>query len=742
MTHKYPAARAGLVFLLAAPALAVAETTQRWEQESFADFEKGKAENVSIRSNGKLELGPKVEELFETPAAYIWALATDSKGNVFAGGGPEASVYRIGTDGRKTTFFKTDALEVHALAIDSQDNVYAATFPDSKVYKIDPSGKFEIFFDPGVNYIWAMAFDRKGDLFIATGNDGVIYRVTPAGESSEFYDTEESHVRTLGFTSSGDLVVGTDPGGLILRISRRAGETPKGFVLYQSSRKEITALVVAPDGTIYAAGVGSRTAVPPAGAPPPTVTAVTATQASSGAPGPPQPTMAPTPAPQAAAPPGGAPRVVGGSEIYRIAPDGEPRVIWNTPSDIVYSLAVGKDGKLIAGTGDQGRLIRVDSETASMLLLTSTSSQITALAPSRNGGILAGMSNISKIAKVGPDLAPEGSFESEIFDAEIFSTWGRLEWRGETPGGASIAVSARSGNMSGTARNWSDWSAGVTSTEGGPSGATASRFAQWRAVLKAGNGGSSPVLDAVSLYYRPKNIEPVISEIQVAPANYRFVTSPLTTKTKNLSLPPLGNTATRRRRTTNVTSATGHTLAPEPGAIGVRWSANDENGDDLVAKVEIRGEGERNWILVEDEIMGDFATWDSTSYPDGLYRVRITVSDRASNPAAEALSSARISEPFVIDNGEPRIANLTAIAEGGRLRVRFEASDSTSVLDRAECSLNGGEWKPVLPASGLFDSKGLSFDFLTGEAGAGEHTVAVRVYDEHANVAAAKTVVR
>ena len=152
MTHKRPAARSCLLLLgLVVCALAVAETTQRWEQESFADFEQGKAENVSIRSDGKVELGPKVDELFETPAAYIWALAADGKGNIFAGGGPGASVFRIGADGRKATFFETDALDVHALAIDGQDNVYAATFPDSKVYKIDPSGKFEVFFDPGVD---------------------------------------------------------------------------------------------------------------------------------------------------------------------------------------------------------------------------------------------------------------------------------------------------------------------------------------------------------------------------------------------------------------------------------------------------------------------------------------------------------------------------------------------------------------------------------------------------------------
>ena len=246
MTHRHPAVRRWLVFpCIMLCSLALAETTQRWEQESFSDFEQGKAVNVSIRSDGKIELGPKLQELFETPAAYIWALAADGKGNVFAGGGPDASVFRIGADGRKATFFETDALEVHALAIDGDDNVYAATFPDSKVYKIDPSGKFEVFFDPGADYIWAMAFDSAGDLFVATGNEGVIFRVTPAGESSEFFRTEESHVRALTFTDSGDLVVGTDPGGLIMRITRQLGGAAKGFVLYQSSRKEITALVIA-----------------------------------------------------------------------------------------------------------------------------------------------------------------------------------------------------------------------------------------------------------------------------------------------------------------------------------------------------------------------------------------------------------------------------------------------------------------------------------------------------------------
>src|SRR5579862_406886 len=56
--------------------------------------------------------------------------------------------------------------------------------------------------------------------------------------------------------SKGNLIVGTEPGGLVLRVSP-AGE---GFVLYQMAKKEITAVAVARDGSIYAAGVGSKQA--------------------------------------------------------------------------------------------------------------------------------------------------------------------------------------------------------------------------------------------------------------------------------------------------------------------------------------------------------------------------------------------------------------------------------------------------------------------------------------------------
>ena len=142
-----------LVFALSAVPSG-AEKTRTWEQQTFQDFEKGKAEKVTIRSDGKLFLAPRFRELLETPSSYLWDLVRDGQGNLFASGGPDAAVLRIGVDGESTAFFKVEDAEIHALAVDREDNVYAATSPDPKVYRISPSGESSVLFEPDANYVW------------------------------------------------------------------------------------------------------------------------------------------------------------------------------------------------------------------------------------------------------------------------------------------------------------------------------------------------------------------------------------------------------------------------------------------------------------------------------------------------------------------------------------------------------------------------------------------------------------
>ncbi len=715
--------------LAVCPAL-LSEKTRTWHQTSGADFEKGTAEGVAISSDGTLSLAPKIAELYESPAAYLGAIATDSKGNVYVSGGPDARVYRIPAAGDAgELFFEADAVDIRALAFDADDNLYAAVSPEAKVYKVTPDGESEEIYEPGGDYVWAMAFDSQNRLYLATGDKGEIHRISTEGDGSLFFETNETHVRSLLVDGNDDLIVGTDPSGLVMRVSIGDRSEPEGFVLYQSSRAEITAVVRGEDGTIYAAGVGNRTTRPARRTPTPAATPRPAARTAPAG-GTTTQQQSTTPAPTRTAPAALLARVIGGSTIYAIAPDGEPREIWSSGQTIVYSLTVDSAGRLLAGTGDKGRLIRVDSAARSTILTTRASKQITALALSGQR-IIAATSNIGSVFAVGPELEEEGVFESQIHDASRFSKFGRIEWKG-----AAASVLVRSGNLNSPERNWSDWSA-ASDANAGVAGIPGARFAQWKAVLRA-EGDTAPELRSATLYYQPKNSAPRISAVAATPPNYRFPPRTATARTVNITLRPLGSDTTAGRSST---TRQVESMMPAPGHIGVRWKAEDPNSDDLSARLEIQGESETTWIVLEKEITGSHHSWDSTAFADGWYRARATVTDQPSNPGPDAMSDSMTSEPFLIDNSAPTVTQLAASIGNERVRASFTAADIASKIAEAEYSLNGDDWKLLLPTSGLFDSPQAEFEFDAGPAGAGQHVVAVRVRDSQGNVAVTKTTV-
>src|SRR6202795_1547091 len=78
---------------------ALAEGTRIWEQSKFEELTKGIATGIALRSEGGLELAPAFKALATTPSTYIWQIASDSGGNIYAAAGSPARVYRITPDG-------------------------------------------------------------------------------------------------------------------------------------------------------------------------------------------------------------------------------------------------------------------------------------------------------------------------------------------------------------------------------------------------------------------------------------------------------------------------------------------------------------------------------------------------------------------------------------------------------------------------------------------------------------------
>jgi hypothetical protein len=741
---------------------AFGDGTRTWEQSKFEDLTKGTATGVAIRSSGGLELAPSFKLLYATPSTYIWAVAGDDAGNVYAATGSPARVYRITPDGQATIIFEPQELQVQTLEVGPRGVIYAATAPDGKVYKIeqkpggigdapkvnskgsegksekeatkdaakpalDASWSASEYFAPGTKYIWDLVLDKAGNLYVATGDHGEIYKVTAKGEHSVFFKSDDTHIRVLALDAQGNVIAGTDGSGLVYRISP-AGE---GFVLYSAAKKEITALALDREGNIYAAGVGEKRAgatTSAAGV----ASAIVAMGANAPSTGPQTPgmtlTLTPSTPPMGAFPfPGGG--ASGGSDVYRIAPDGSPSRIWSSHEDIVYALAFDSHDKLLAGTGNRGHVFAIEGQDEFSDLLKAPASQVTGFARAPGGGLYAASSNLGKIFVLGPGPQSEGSYESDVFDAKIFSRWGRAEFRGA----GSVDLLTRSGNVDNPDRNWSPWKRVDLSKEA-EMGVPAARYAQWRAVLHAGS--VKPAVDTVTLNYLPKNVAPEIEDIAVQ-IGVRYQPLP---KSAGVSLG------------TDVSGSSGvHFESPVPSthdrdAIGVKWNAHDENDDQLVYSVYYRGDGETRWLLLKDNLTDKAYSFDASLLPDGGYTVKVVGSDGPSHSPGEALTATKESRRFEVDTTPPRVESLSAALEGTQIRVRFRAEDGFSAIKRAEYSVDAGEWKYVEPAGQLSDAKIEDYDFKAvvdpGKDGTAEHVVVVRVYDKYDNMGAAKTLLR
>src|SRR5882724_9851936 len=203
------------LLVLAFLGLAAAEGTRLWKETGYDEFERGTTKGVAIRSTGQLELAPGFKSVYTSPSTFIWSIAADKDGVVYAATGAPARVYRITPDGKTTVLFEPKELQVQSIALGKDGAVYAGTSPDGKVYRITrkpggsataPEFAAETFFDPKTKYIWDMAFDALGRLYIATGDNGEIYRVEKSGQGAVFFKSDEAHMRVLAFDPRGNLI--------------------------------------------------------------------------------------------------------------------------------------------------------------------------------------------------------------------------------------------------------------------------------------------------------------------------------------------------------------------------------------------------------------------------------------------------------------------------------------------------------------------------------------------------------
>ncbi len=527
--------------------------------------------------------------------------------------------------------------------------------------------------------------------------------------------------------------------------------------MYETPNEEVTALLVDRAGNIYSASIGEKAHgsapyIPPAPAAPaaPSSPGGGITVTFEGAAQPPQQLQ--TPQSSSYSPLASA----SGSSVYRIAPDGSPQQLWSSRETLVYSLGFDATGRLLLGTGNSGDVLLLDGSHLFSKLEKTDTAQVTGFSQQQGGKIFLCTANPAKVFALGPEDNSEGSFESDPLDARFFSQWGRLEWQADFPAepahaGPRVEFFIRAGNTANPDSNWSNW-AGPYNSSGQRVEIPSARYAQWKAVLHSGSG--SPILDWISLSYLPKNIAPEIQAVAVQDPGVRIQLMPAgglgdrSQAPVHLRLPQLPGSHTNSNfNGSQVDSGSQRFDAPpqataQKGYQSAIWLARDDNDDDLIYSVYYRGENEKEWKLLKDDIHDKFYSWDTSSMTDGAYYLKVVASDSPSNTSADSLTTEMESDRFFVDNTAPVVTPVDAAATSDGARIRLGAKDPGSNIAHAEYSVDAGDWKLVEPVGRLSDSESENYDFQLHGLAAGEHTVAIRVYDRFDNVSVAKAVFR
>ncbi len=722
-----------VLFVPTTALLAHAASATFWIVATQAEFLKGDATSLSIDSDGRLALGPALEQIAETSSPVLWSVIPAPDGGYFAGSGNEGKVFRTGKDGKTSVLFDSGELEVHALASAPDGGVYAGTSPDGKVYRVTADGRSSVVFDPEDKYIWALATDAKGNLYVATGEKGVIYRVTAEGKSEPFYRTRATHALSLTFDREGRLLAGTGSPGRVFRI----GPDGRGFVLLDSPYREVRALRVAADGSIYAAALSDRPAAsggdtsseritPEAQrtGTPSVSTEITAiaivdtgqTGGTATAPREPRPAQAK-------------------GAIFRILNDGVYDTVWTSDADQPYDLAMDAQGRLLVATGGEGRLYQALPQSLTATLLGRvTAQQVTAVLPSAEGQYVLATANPGKLFRLSATRAAKGTYESDVRDATTVASWGTISWRVQLNGG-HVEISTRSGNTATPDDTWSDWSAPYKVTGGDRIVSPKARYLQWRAVLTAPRPDASPVLTSVTTAYLPRNLRPEIASITVHPAGTVFQ-KPFSTG--ELEIAGFDDENADAKQAAAAQASPGQSVPMlgrrmyQKGLQTFVWKADDLNDDRLAYDVFYRREGDASWKPLKRALADALVVWDTSSVPDGTYVVKIAASDAPSNSPGTALVSERESSSFEIDNTPPRIVFADA-RDGSSLR--FTVRDDHSPVQKVEYSIEGDRWRVVYPVDGIPDSRVEEFEIDL--AGHGGRTITIRATDAMNNAATA-----
>jgi outer membrane protein assembly factor BamB len=621
------------------------------------------------------ERDQKITVLLETQQSNILTLATDDKGNVYAGTDTDGLVYRIDKDGNPFVVFDAPEAEIAALAVMPDGTLYAGTAAAEQARPgrleqptAEEEGRADVP-DPGLPNQPPKPEELDQPI------DGVGEDVEAAGDA----------VRDAANDAEDALEDAAEGGADDTLSDEEAGqpEPPKPTAeQYDALRQALK------DKLEKARETGQLDGE------------INGGNGNAGNAGPDRPSRAKPAAPARAKP---------GNAVYRIAPDGFVTEVFRE-SAMVLAI-VPNDGKLIVATGNEGQVFSVDPSLGESAVLTDLDSAQVTSATHTDRGLLLGAANPGALMRMEMSVAEQGGYTSQVLDAGQPSLFGTFKLTADIPEGTTVAIELRSGNVGDPEQAaWSKWSKPALieyDQDANPLqprelkiGVPPARYLQYRLTL-TGDGQATPVVDQADLAYIAPNTAPTVAKLTV-------------------NVPKVGEPGSD----------------PNP-KYTIQWQATDNNSDRLVYSLEYKPGKADAYLPLADDLTANKYEWATQHVPDGWYTVRLTAHDKLDNPPNAAKSGGRVSEPVLIDNSAPALDGLEAEVLGdGKVKLTATAKDELSAIASVAYSVDGSEaYQASLPDDQIYDSTSEAWGVTIPDLSPGGHVIAVRAIDARGNTA-------
>jgi hypothetical protein len=697
---------AALVAALFIAPEAGAVVTATWSVETYQQFDAGDATSAIITSAGELRPGQDTKRTaLDGDAA--WAALRLGDGTVLIGSDAGGTVLRVSGDKMTKLATIPGAIAVVALAQTTDGTIWAGAMPGNKLFKIGLDGKVT----PGpqlpakdVETVWSLA-STGNTLYAGTGPSGKLFAIT-GNTARQVFDTDDKRITALATTSDGAVWLGTSERAIVFRYDPKDG---KGRAMADFAGNEISSIAAYRDGVVAAAN--DRVDAPtPIGKTATQVEAVEKPNAPKGqAPKLPDLNTKPgadkDPLPITDLGRKGAKK--GKGALFRIAGDGRLDQLHALTATYFTSVVVGGPQKdtVYAGAADKGRIYMVDPDGSVATAFDVDERSVSQLWMHNNQLGFATDDAAASYRATG--RASQAKYVSDVLDAKAVSRFGKLAWVGK----GRLKLETRSGNTAKPGVGWSEWQAPQGTkklgggAEGGKIASPAGRYFQWRVAL----GDDAARVGKVSAYYVPQNQATTLTEVTVEPNAEK--------------LPTMKDLAAK----------------PRSPVLKLKWKIENPDSDETVYTLEARRDGEANWRPIstgKTPLTALTWDWNTETYPDGWYRLRVTASDASANSPDRALTSSSTTTLFAIDNQRPAIDAFTVAYPKASAR----ASDAISTIAEMAFSVDDGPWQLGTTADGLFDdtTEDLRLD-LPQNLTRGTHTLAIRVADAAGNVGSVST---